>query len=272
MFNARCVSILSFSSMVAPLLVGLFASTDVVAQEVDSASGQVDPDPRGTWRLDLTVVTHAKVPVLGTTTARARTTFVVQIDGEPGSAMVKTDPCRLRILSDRSFATTRIPPAFEAALKGKQAALEGGPPTAGSPVRIDLRPQHMGYNPSIRSSVPEQADDPAVIDFERDGNPGGTIILDAPLFGETEIYVVQRAHSILEGEWKSADLALGRATIRDYAQRSVGASNRLFATNPDIKPDSTASTWRMVRIEEGATCADLARGAGAPSDDREYGS
>jgi hypothetical protein len=104
-----------------------------------------------------------------------------------------------------------------------------------------------------------------------DGDPGGTILLDAPVFGEVEVYIIQRAHSVLEGSWTSPTSAGGRATILDYAQRNIGASNRLFVSNPSIKPDSARSTWSMVRVDAGTTCAQLSGGHKAPTDDKQYG-
>lgn len=232
-----------------------------------------DPtDPRGRWRLDMTVVTDAHIPVLGTTTAKARTTFVLDISGTPGAYVATTDPCRLRVSSNRSFASTRIPPAFETALKSRSAPLDTAQVEVGAPVKIDLRPQYMGFDPAKSGRVvPEDKEHPAVVDFEPDGDPGGTILLDAPLFGEVEVYIIQRAHSVLEGTWTSPNGASGRANILDYAQRNIGASNRLFVSNPTIKPDSARSTWSMVRVGPTTTCAQLSGGLKAPADDKQYG-
>lgn len=244
------------------------------ARAQDSGGSAVDEgaDPRGRWRLDMTVVTDAHIPVLGTTTAKARTTFILDISGQPGAYVATTDPCRLRVWSNRSFAATRIPPAFEAALKSRSAPLETSGVEAGAPLKIDLRPQYMGFDPAKSGrAVPEDKAHPAVIDFEPDGDPGGTILLDAPVFGEVEVYIIQRAHSVLEGSWTSASSASGKATILDYAQRNIGASNRLFVSNPTIKPDSARSTWSMVLVDPGTTCGQLSGGHKAPADDKQYG-
>lgn len=258
-----------------PALLGLalvFGAAPAAQAQPSPAAVEAGADPRGRWRLDMTVVTDAHIPVLGTTTARARTTFLLDISGEEGAFIATTDPCRLRVASNRSFATTRIPPAFETALKGRNSPMDSGLAASGAPIRIDLRPQYMGYDPARASAtLPEERDHPAVVDFEPDGDPGGTILLDAPLFGEVEVYIIQRAHSVLEGTWKGADRAGGRAKIVDYAQRNIGASNRLFAANPTIKPDSARSTWSMVRVSADTSCADLSGGLSAPSDDKEFG-
>lgn len=260
------------ASRLGAFALGLSVQASASATPEATPSAEPGADPRGRWRLDMTVVTDAHIPVLGTTTARARTTFLLDITGEDGGYIATTDPCRLRVSSNRSFASTRIPPAFEAALKGRQSPLDSGLASAGAPIRIDLRPQFMGYDPAkAAGGLPEDKDHPAVIDFESDGDPGGTILLDAPLFGEVEIYIIQRAHSILEGTWKGPDHASGRAKIKDYAQRNIGASNRLFGSNPTIKPDSGRSTWSMVRVDEDTSCADLSGGLKAPADDKEFG-
>lgn len=259
----------ALAATAALLTLGLSAG----AQAQDSGGAPAEgADPRGRWRLDMTVVTDAHIPVLGTTTAKARTTFILDISGEPGAYVATTDPCRLRVWSNRSFAATRIPPAFEAALKSRSAPLETSGVEAGAPLKIDLRPQYMGFDPAKSGrAVPEDKAHPAVIDFEPDGDPGGTILLDAPVFGEVEVYIIQRAHSVLEGSWTGPSSASGKATILDYAQRNIGASNRLFVSNPTIKPDSARSTWSMVRVDAGTTCAQLSGGHKAPADDKQYG-
>ena len=229
----------------------------------------VPPDLAGTWRLDLYVVSHARIPVLGTTTILARTIFQATIDGDPGSQVMHTRPCKLQPETTRPIATTIIPQAFVDHLPPKHVPLElTARETGGWSLVGDMQPQDVGWTrtrhrPTASALVPQDADHPAVLDFEGDGHPGATIHLDAPLFGEIEIYVVQTAHTVLSANIKGDGTITGRANPRDFAQRTIGASNRLFISNPDISLDANQSSFRLARVPDGTACDALARGVGA---------
>ena len=246
---------------------GLVAAALVTPATGLAASGP--PDLAGDWRLDLYVVSHARIPVLGTTTILARTIFQATVDGEPGSQILHTRPCKLQPQTTRPIATTTIPQAFVDNLPRKHVPLVMSADASGQWSFIgDMQPQDVGWTrarhrPVPDALVPQDADHPAVLDFERDGHPGATIHLEAPLFGDIEIYVVQTAHTVLSASNAEGDVIEGQANPRDFAQRTIGASNRLFISNPDIELDAGQSRFRLARVPAGTTCADLERGEGA---------
>jgi len=227
------------------------------------------PDLSGDWRLDLYVVSHARIPVLGTTTILARTIFQSTVDGQPGSQVLHTRPCALHPQTTRPIATTTIPQAFVDHLPPKDVPLVMDSDAAGRWSFVaDMQPQDVGWTrarhrPVPGALVPQDASHPAVLDFEGDGHPGATIHLEAPLFGDIEIYVVQTAHTVLSAAVGAGDVIEGSAHPRAFAQRTIGASNRLFISNPDIELDAGQSRFRLARVPAGTTCAALARGEGA---------
>lgn len=216
------------------------------------------PDPRGDWRLDVHVVSHLNIPVLGTTTLLSSTAYMVRIEGTAEAPVLAQKPCALRTSATRPIATTTIPQAFVDALPPKRYPLVLTPEGSGWRVRGDMRPQYIGWDPAKTRTIPSSPDDPAVFDFERDGNPGATVHLDAPVLGEIEIYIVQVAHTLLDGTWDGGDAMGGRTQVKAFQQRSIAASNRLFVQNPEVRLDNAQSKWRLVRVPAGTTCADIA--------------
>lgn len=234
-----------------------------------AAAQSPPPDLRGTWRMDLRIVSEAHVPVLGTTVIKSRTTFLVTVDGEAGAPVVHTDPCHLEAEPSRAIARTTIPRSFIEALPEKDFPAVLTATAEGWAMKADMKPQYLGYDAAASpKALPEDADHPAVRDLEGDGKPGGTIHLDAPVFGLIELYVVQRAHTVLDAKLTGADVFEGGATVRTFGQRTIGASNRLFAANADVTVNQSASGFRWARVPEGTTCAALVGGVGAPTGGR----
>lgn len=235
-----------------------------------AAATEVPPAPHlgGTWRFDMRIVSHADIPVLGVAEIRSRTVYLAEVTGPPGAPSVRTRVCRMDAHSTQAIATTQIPQAFVNAIPERTVPVLLVPRDGAWSVHIDMTPHHLGYNPRLSpDGVPRKRSHPAVTDFEGDGLPGGTILLDAPLFGIVQIYVVQHAHTILDGTWTGSDTWTGQATVREFEQRSIGASNRLFATNADVTVDSSQSGFRWTRVPDGTSCAALRSGFQAPGAD-----
>ena len=251
------------ASLLAALLVpaGAHATTGAPPPATVERGGDLEPPPplSGDWRLDVHVVSHLTIPVLGTTTLLSSTAYAVRIDGPPEAPVLSQKPCTLRTSATRNIATTTIPQAFVDALPLKRYPLQLTPEGEGWRVRGDMRPQYIGWDPAKARAVPTSPDDAAVFDFERDGHPGATVHLDAPVLGEIEIYIVQVAHTILEGTWDGGSAMGGRTQVKAFQQRSIAASNRLFVQNPEVRLDNTQSTWRLVRVPAGTACADIAQ-------------
>jgi hypothetical protein len=112
--------------------------------------------------------------------------------------------------------------------------------------------------------VPTEPTDPAVFDWDDDGAPGATVTVRAPLFGEVDVYVVQRSRGLLDGGVVVRDgvatAVEGAFVLADFAQHTIGASNRLFHTTPRATFVPEESRLWMTRVPEGTTCAALLEG------------
>ena len=224
------------------------------------------PDLRGAWRMDLSLTTKATIPVLGETIIQTGSVYLVSIVGTAEAPIQQQTVCSITPDSSRSIATTTIPPGFIDAMPDKRFALQVRPQGAGWTVSGDMKMLAIGYDLELSGDqIPQDADHPAVRDHEGDGHPGATVHLKAPLFGQVEVYMLQRARTTVAGTWDGRDRIDGKARVHDFGQRTVGASNRLFVANPKLEAVPETSTWRMSRVPKGTTCAQLRAGLAAPT-------
>lgn len=227
------------------------------------AAAPSPPDLRGTWRFELIVVTHASIPVLGTTTVESRTLFLTRVAGSVRSPVIDAVACQIQVEPSRAIAVTTVPQEFVDAIPPKHTPAVLTWHEDRWRFQADMRPQPLGYAPEASGGeLPQRPGDPGITDLEGDGHPGGTIHLDAPLFGQIDLYVVQHAHTVLDGTWTGAHDWTGEATVHDFGQRTIGASNRLFMANADISVDQEHSRFRWARVAEGTECAALRDGVG----------
>jgi hypothetical protein len=156
---------------------------------------------------------------------------------------------------------TIIPKPWVTALPVKEYPLQIEQVADGSwSYKADLLPLRIGYDPKLTGDeLPQDMDSPGVIDWDGDGKPAATVYLDMNVLGKVEVYLVQAANTILEGRVVSADSIQGQMLTTELRQRTIGATNRLFVTNPVVKPYPPESTFSMVRVPLDSTCEDLIR-------------
>lgn len=200
----------------------------------------------GTWRADLSLVHEVTVPVLGSSTTDSRTVQLWRIvDG-----VLTNEHCSITALTRRKLGRPTLPDAFVHSIPHASVPVQ----LDGDAVRIDLGVSRIGFT---GDTVPTTVDDPAVIDHEGDGLPGGTITVWVPVFGDQALYVVQKTHLVLEGARLPEGGAAGRARQVELEQHTLDASNRLFARDARLEPVPESSTWRMAPVPDGTRCADL---------------
>jgi hypothetical protein len=205
----------------------------------------------GVWQVLLTVVTATQVPILGESRTSSISLALARIDGE-----VQTQRICDSWMKDRNpLAQVIIPAAFNDAF-----------PVESFPIRLTADGDRLAYHASqakqavgfdASGGMPERVGDPGVLDWEGDGRPGATVRVKVPFAGEGEVWMAQVGRTVLDGFVVSADRVEGRVTTLDYAQRTLGASNRLLDVNPVVRPDDAASTFVMTRVASNSTCATL---------------
>lgn len=220
------------------------------------------PDLAGTWRVEWVSANQARVPILGPTTVYTRQVSLGTVTARPEGGWEQAhEVCAISATSDSSFTSTRFPDGFVKALPSKRYPLDVVEGADGWTLRADLGPLAIGYRPGAGSALPTTIDDPTVYDWDDDGSPGATIQIRAPLFGSVDVFIVQSSRGVLDGviheEEGLATEVTGSFFLADFAQATIGASNRLFHTTPRTTFLPDQSRLVMSRIPAGSTCDDL---------------
>ncbi len=222
------------------------------------------PDLAGTWRVEWVAANRVKVPILGTTTVLTRQVSLARVAAVDGGFEQSHVACSIAAESDSSFTSTTFPPGFLRSLPTKRYPLQLVDTAEGWRLAADTGPLAIGFRAELASGLPTEVADPSVFDWDDDGAPGATVTVRAPLFGEVDVYVVQASRGLLDGRVVVQDGVAtgveGAFRLGDFAQHTIGASNRLFHTTPRATFVPEQSHLWMSRVADGATCADLVGG------------
>ncbi len=228
--------------------------------------------PVGRYALEIVLATHTRVPVLGVAEGRTTSTVLVEVEPLdiapeiPERARWWLTNCDVTVEGERGPGRVVVPDAFVDAHGTREAAAvrEGG---EGRPMwRIDLGAQAVGWDPTLRTTVPRRGRDTGVVDWEGDGRPGGTILLeDIPVFERVEIHVAQLAHLRLWGAEPGGEAApkdaepvlAGGVEVLELEQRTLGASVPIFAASLRVRADEAASSFRLLALSPDAGCAEV---------------
>ena len=226
-------------------------------------SARAEADLIGTWRLEFHTVTGAKIPVLGTTRTQNHTLSHMRIWPEGGSLWGEHRACSVQVETGMKMTHTTLSPAFVRAIPQSRYPIQVVDDGEVRWVAMDFPGTVLGFDPKLTGgAVPKDEDAPGVEDSDLDGRPGVTVHVRAPFFGEVEIYIAQLTASSVRGQERKPGLIEGGFVFTHFRHRSIGASHFLFGVNPRIQPIEGASTFRMVKVEDDTTCAQLTAGEG----------
>jgi hypothetical protein len=216
------------------------------------------PELGGTWALELTMVSAAKVPVLGSMDSVTVTTGRLRTVADDGDVTQLYEICDLSVVDQGAFVTSSIPQAFVDAIPARHVEPVVDATADGWRYRVDLGVSHVGYDPALSGGRPtKDARHPATRDSDGDGAPGATVVIGIPMFSDVEIHITQGAAMSLQGDWIGDDLVQGQVLVSYLEQNVVGASNRLFARSPAVEPVNEQSSFTLVRVPDDAACGEL---------------
>lgn len=240
------------------------AAPDAASGEIDAfycppgpdagAVGAADGDGSGTWAM--LTITLAQVQGLGGA-QEARSTFLQQMT-QDGTELVGTEVmCSLEIDSLDGYTTTRVTPAFIASLPPEARTGRIVPDGSGG---YDYQADEIYITRGVtlddeaNDPLPTDPDDPRIGDWDEDGHPGLTLLINGLLSGTA--YVIQRDHTQSDGKQIDANRIEGLITW-GAEQVYLGSDPPAIATLapetfPD--PDPTKHTFQLVRIPDGEGC------------------
>ena len=222
-----------------------------------SASPATDdvPDLSGTWSVDYQTTAVTAIPIVRDFHTITRARLVADIDQDGKSLGITTRVCQLDLDSDMRVARPVAPRAFGESLSETRRRGELVKNNDDWELRIHPVWETVGVqldDPS-EGKLPTESDDPRVIDQDRDGNPGSTILVRGAL--DAEIYVTQRSWDRWQGRIVDEDTIQG--TLRWHTEQSiVGASHRILRRQPEATPhpDPAKNIFRMNRAADTPPC------------------
>lgn len=200
--------------------------------------------PAGTWRLDVTVVVGATVPVLGSTTTTTVTTSLVEVD-DAGQAVART--CSVE--TKGPGFTSRMPRQTIAKLPHTRFPLV----VDGTTVSFDLGEGRLGWRGT--GAIPTDADDPRVFDLDGDGLPGARLELDLGAMGSWTLQVVNRGRTALTGTLTSTGSVVGQLTVLESEERVLsGLPVQLPARAEKLDPSRSRFTLQRASTDDVKRC------------------
>lgn len=201
------------------------------------------------WRLEMVVATSAKIPMLGTTRAEVLSTLAVTWTPTFDGVMQTQRVCSSHLNDRGQLVKTILPDAFIAALPSASFPIQLTEDARGWAYAADFGRQVVGW--TGQGPLPTEASATSVTDWDADGKPGATVLIDAPLVGRGEVYVAQQGRTTVQGRTGPDGVITGTVTVHDFAQAVIGASSAMFARGPEVHSDPSRSWFRMV---PNATC------------------
>ncbi len=215
------------------------------------------PTP-GTWGVRMEAISLTRAPVLDVVESRLVIWAVAELwlgeDGWTQSHRV----CEVQAEGTSRFVRTIIPAEYVAHIPYREVH-PGTVAAAGMRSwEVDLGPVPVGYDPAASpGGPPASVDHPAVTDWDEDGRPGATVLVDIPFFDPFELWVAQTARMKLHGQVVDVDRIEGALEVSEQQRSTLGASNRLFARDAETWSKPDASTFLMLRLPADSSCADV---------------
>jgi hypothetical protein len=197
----------------------------------------------------------ARLPVIGESASTYRSISLVELTRDGDRLVQAHRVCAAETEDAVPFFGLDMPPRFLAALGWHRYPITLSADANGWHYAADLGPEYVGYDPERSARLPENADDPAVVDWDGDGKPGGTIRLRIPIAPDGELYVVQRGHALLDGHVVAGDRVEGTIAIPLFEQHVIGAQPSFLHRTPEIRTDTTQSRFLLAPMPDGSDCA-----------------
>ena len=213
-----------------------------------------------TYAMNQRVASSASLPLFGRAVTFTDSLVLLHTEPTPTGLWVRQEVCAVRIDDPLPVADTRIPAAFLHALGERSYPIVRGQAGGLATWEADQGPEAVGYDPALAPSLPADAAATGVTDWDQDGQPGATVLVDVRLFGTVSVYVVQRAHTRLVGAEQADGAVEGAVELLAFEQRVIGASSPLFHASPEIVWRPLQSRFRAEPVPAHTTCADLRAG------------
>lgn len=223
-----------------------------------AADADEPPDLEGPWVQQVVTTAVSDVPVIGEVTTRTTTAQRVEVEQTGDDLQLTTRVCDIDVDSSMSQVETKIPKPFVEALgeSTRSASLV----ERDDGYRLVTSKNHEILGAELRAPesehLPDEPDDPRVVDADDDGHPGVTVRVEGMIDGE--LYLVHRGWDAFRGELDGNDTIAGPV---EWGQEQVvlDSSSVFLGDAPDSKPHPEASEhrMRMKKLDDARSCDQL---------------
>jgi hypothetical protein len=221
-------------------------------------------DLTGTWaQLQVWAsVNTSTVPILGKATVDSisKTLFLVKAKQVDNKVELTYKSCSIELDSGTIFVTTTMPDAFVKAIpvtrRDATISVKGGKYTAFKQTKWYQELRGVKLKNFLKDKLPSDPKDSRVFDQDKDGNPGMTVEVGGIFTGK--LYQVQRIQSHIVAKTVTLRQIDGLLDWKSE-QVNVGTDNENLLAEKTTKKneDPTTSYFRMTRVNDDATCAQL---------------
>lgn len=264
----------------------------LVCQDGFESTCAVGPDPldlgdgptaspahalRGVWGMRVVIgsVTYG-LPLVSRQPSYSSNLLLVKVSHPEGNLLVLQEKvCKIDLINfrddDQPFADMAwmvVPKAYLHGLVGTSQTVELASANPGEPFETSQSVELRGLllEDPLNDPVPDRSDylqDPGDVRFwdqDQDGHVAMTVLMDGVLRGG--IYGVQRWKAVYHGEIQDSDHIRGLASVSSE-QLLIDASRAalLYETYTEIHVQVDRTFFRMQRLDQQASCADLIREA-----------
>ncbi len=237
------------------LLAALLGAIPARAQEAVEA-----PVQPGLWGVRLELATNSRAPVIREVESTLYLWALAEVGQDEQGWFQTHRVCEADIVGTSVLARTIIPQVYVEHMPRQRLRPQVSQEAWRWTWNVNLDPMPIGYDYDASPDVlPASADHPAVYDWDEDGKPGATVLVDLPLFQPFEVYITQLSRLRLAGGIDDENHIQGRLYLDSLERHVIGASNRLFNRDVDTWPRPDASRFFMLRLPQGTPC-DQVRG------------
>lgn len=251
------------SHFIRPTSALLAAVCCMMAPQTSTAQDPALPDVEGKWAQLQVTTGISDVLIVGDVRSTTTALLILDIDQNGKKLDIRETVCDIRIDSTTKRVRTVVPEAFQRAASGLERRGRLVPTDDGFLFEEYRKWVVLGANlkDMKKDALPDDEDDPRLVDADRDGHPGLTVQIRGVIDGE--VYVAQRSWSHLKGPIDGERI---KGRIRWRSEQSVvDSTSMLLGDSPPSKPDKRGSHnfFRMRKLADDTSCKDVVRQRGS---------
>lgn len=233
--------------------------------DVTPAGGQIGAFS-GRWVLiETQAVTTVDMPFVGQLDTTSVHHYLVDVSVEGNALVLSEDLCELEIFEQtcHNVGITVIPQVYVEAIEPleRRVVLASGAVGDGFVSNRVTALRGAQLEDPVNDPMPTFEDPTGAIDQDSDGHPGMTVLLNG-VFAGSEVYTAQRWWSEFRGTIESPNRVEG-LLLHGNETNTLGADPPGLAYQTANAPndDATRSFFRLLRVSDNYTCAQLVHAA-----------